>query len=86
MTCIGCDTTETLAMEPAKLFRFLNKFMKYVCPCCSDCGVVSPERPKGIVEGNKFDPSIAAIATGSTAAKSDVFICTYGVLRRYRCQ
>ena len=60
MTCIGCDTTETLAMEPAKLFRFLNKFMKYVCPCCSDCGVVSPERPTGIVEGNKFDPSIAA--------------------------
>lgn len=60
MTCIGCDTTETLAMEPAKLFRFLNKFMKYVCSCCSDCGVVSPERPTGIVEGNKFDPSIAA--------------------------
>ncbi len=60
MTCIGCDTTETLAMEPAKLFRYLNKFMKYVCPCCSEYGVVSPERPTGIVEGNKFDPSIAA--------------------------
>ena len=46
-------------MEPAKLFRFLNKFMKYVCPFCSECSVVSPERPTGIVEGNKFDPNIA---------------------------
>ena len=62
MTCIGCDTTETLAMEPAKLFRYLNKFMKYACPCCSERGVVSPERPTGIVEGNRFDPSIAATA------------------------
>ena len=62
MTCIGCDTTETLAMEPAKLFRYLNQFMKYVCPCCSERGVVSPERPTGIVEGNKYDPSIAATA------------------------
>jgi transposase len=62
MTCIGCDTTETLAMEPAKLFRYLNKFMKYACPCCSEGGVISPERPTGIVEGNKFDPSIAATA------------------------
>ncbi len=62
MTCIGCDTTETLAMEPAKLFRFLNKFMKYACPCCSEHGVASPERPTGIVEGNKFDPSIASTA------------------------
>ena len=62
MTCIGCDTTETLAMEPVKLFRYLNKFMKYACPCCSEGGVISPERPTGIVEGNKFDPSIAATA------------------------
>ena len=35
MTCIGCDETETLVQEPAKLFRFKNKFMKYACPCCS---------------------------------------------------
>lgn len=62
MSCIGFDTTETLAMEPAKLFRYLNKFMKYGCSGCSECGVVSPERPTGIVEGNKFDPSVAATA------------------------
>jgi len=60
MTCIGCDETETLVQEPAKLFRFKNKFMKYACPCCSEHGIVSPERPTGLVEGNKYDSSIAA--------------------------
>ena len=60
MTCMGCDETETLVQEPAKLYRFKNKFMKYACPCCSENGIVSSERPTGLVDGNKYDTSIAA--------------------------
>ena len=43
MTCMGCDETETLVQEPAKLYRFKNKFMKYACPCCSENGIVSSD-------------------------------------------
>jgi transposase len=60
MNCIGCDETETLVLEPPKLYCFKNKFMKYACSCCSEHGIVSSERPTGLVEGNKYDPSIAA--------------------------
>ena len=60
MNCIGCDETETLVLEPPKLYCFKNKFMKYACSCCSEHGIVSSERPTGLVDGNKYDPSIAA--------------------------
>ena len=40
-------------------------FPKYACPNAPECGIASPERPIGIVEGNKYDSSIAAeIMTG----------------------
>ena len=61
VTRIGCDQTETLVQELAKLYRFRNKFMKYSCPCCSENGIVSSERPTGLVDGNKYDTSIAAV-------------------------
>lgn len=60
MKCIGCDETETLVLEPPKLYCIHNKYMKYACSCCTEQGVVSPERPTGLVEGNKYDASVAA--------------------------
>jgi transposase len=57
---IGYDTTETLEFEPPKLRVRVTKYPKYACPKDSACGVASPERPIGLVEGNRYDTSVAA--------------------------
>jgi transposase len=57
---IGYDTTETLEYLPPKLRVRVTKYAKYACPKDSTCGVVSPERPIGLVEGNRYDASVAA--------------------------
>ncbi|MFH1416748.1 MAG: IS66 family transposase [Planctomycetota bacterium] len=57
---IGHDTTETLEFEPPKLRVRVTKYPKYACPKDSACGVASPERPIGLVEGNRYDTSVAA--------------------------
>ena len=49
-----------LVYEPAKLYRQVNEYPKYACKCCKEHGVVSTERPTGLVEGNKCDSSVAA--------------------------
>ena len=54
------DKTETLEFEPPVLKVRVTKHPKYACPSAPQCGIVSPERPIGIVEGNKYDASIAA--------------------------
>jgi transposase len=54
------DKTETLEFEPPVLKVRVTKHPKYACPTAPQCGIVSPERPIGIVEGNKYDASIAA--------------------------
>jgi len=59
------DKTETLEFEPPVLKVRVTKYPKYACPSAPQCGIVSPERPTGIVEGNKYDTSVAAeIITG----------------------
>ena len=59
------DKTETLEFEPPVLKVRITKHPKYACPNAPQCGIVSPERPTGIVEGNKYDASVAAeIITG----------------------
>jgi len=59
------DTTETLEFEPPVLKVRVTKYPKYTCPNQPQCGITSPERPTGIVEGDKYDTSIAAeIITG----------------------
>lgn len=59
------DKTETLEFEPPVLKVRVTKHPKYACPSDPQCGIVSPERPTGIVEGNKYDASVAAqIITG----------------------
>jgi transposase len=57
---IGYDTTETLEFEPPKLRVRVTKYPKYACPKDSACGVASPERPIGLVEGDRYDTSVAA--------------------------
>jgi transposase len=62
---IGYDETETLEFERPKLRVRVTKFAKFACEGQSECGVASPERPIGLVEGNRYDPSVAAeIITG----------------------
>jgi len=59
------DRTETLEFEPPKGKVRVTKYPKYVCDDHPECGIASPERPTGIVEGNKYDSSVAAeIITG----------------------
>jgi transposase len=57
---IGYDLMETLEFERPKLRVRVTKFPKYACDDQPQCGVASPERPTGLVEGNRYDASVAA--------------------------
>jgi hypothetical protein len=57
---IGYDRTETLEFEPPKLKVRVTLYPKYVCEDEPSCGVSQPERLPGLVEGNRYDTSIAA--------------------------
>jgi transposase len=57
---IGYDVTETLEFQRPKLRVRVTKYPKYVCPAHCECGVQQPPRPAGLVEGNRYDTSIAA--------------------------
>ena len=62
---IGYDRIETLEFERPKLRVRVTLFPKYVCEDDPSCGVAQPPRPAGLVEGNRYDTSIAAeIITG----------------------
>src|SRR5690348_9967764 len=56
---IGYDQTETLEFQRPVLRVRVTKYPKYVCANHSQCGVKEPPRPPGLVEGNRFDTSIA---------------------------
>jgi transposase len=58
-TFIGYDEVETLEFERAKLRVRVTKYAKYAAPEQPEQGVQSPERPTGLVEGNRFDTSVA---------------------------
>ena len=60
MSMIGTESTQTLVYEPPKLYRRVTEYPKYACTCCKEHGVVTAERPTGLVEGNKYDASVAA--------------------------
>ena len=64
-TIIGYDITETLEFERPKLRVRVTKYPKLACVNHSECGIEQPERTMGLVEGNRFDLSVAAeIITG----------------------
>jgi transposase len=62
---IGYDIQETLEFERPKLRVRKTLIPKFACVDEPLCGIVSPPRPEGLVEGNRYDTSVAAeIITG----------------------
>jgi transposase len=62
---IGHDRVETLEFERPKLKVRVTLYPKHACEHSATCGIAQPPRPKGLVEGNRYDTSIAAeIITG----------------------
>jgi transposase len=57
---IGYDRLETLEIIPISLCVRVTLIPKYICSGCPECGVFEAARPNGLVEGNRFDTSIAA--------------------------
>lgn len=57
---IGEDRIETLEFERPKLKVRVTIFPKFACDQASACGVKTPARPAGLVEGNRYDTSVAA--------------------------
>jgi len=57
---IGYDTTETLIYTPPQLEVKVTKYPKYACPNQPQCRVTQPPRPASLVEGNRYDTSVAA--------------------------
>jgi transposase len=57
---IGYDWQETLEVVPPKLVVRRTGIPKLVCPKAPECGVVEAPRPVGLVEGNRYDTSVAA--------------------------
>ena len=57
---IGYDRQETLEFIPPKLQVRVTRIAKFACESSPDCGVTSALRPIGLVEGNKYDTSVAA--------------------------
>ena len=60
-TVFGYDKTETLVSEPAKLYVLVKLYPKFVCEDHPECGVASPQRPTSLVEGDRYDTSVAAV-------------------------
>jgi transposase len=54
------DTVEKLKYIPPSFEVLVRKYKKYACPNHKQCGITSPERPTGIVEGDRYDASVAA--------------------------
>ena len=57
---IGFDWQETLEFTPPKLIVRRTGIPKLACPKAPECGVVEAQRPVGLVEGNRYDTSVAA--------------------------
>jgi len=57
---IGYDQQETLVFQRPKLKVLVTKIPKYACEGQPACGVQEAPRPEGLVEGNRYDTSVAA--------------------------
>lgn len=57
---IGEDRIETLEFRRPKLRVRVTVVPKFACEHEPSCGVKEPERPLGLVEGNRYDTSVAA--------------------------
>jgi transposase len=54
------DRTETLEIGRPQMKVRVTLYRKYACEDEPACGIASPERLPGLVEGNKYDTSVAA--------------------------
>ena len=62
---IGYDCVESLEFERPKLRVRVTKYAKYICEGSPECGLASPERVTGLIEGSRYDTSVAAeVITG----------------------
>lgn len=59
-TLIGHDRQETLEFERPKLKVRVTLIPKFACVKSPECGVTAAARPEGLVEGNRYDTSVAA--------------------------
>jgi transposase len=59
-TMIGYDTTETLVHVRPELYVLVKKYPKFACAGHPTCGITSPSRPTSLVEGDRYDASVAA--------------------------
>ena len=59
-TIIRYDEVETLTLKRLELIVRVTRYPIFACVGHPECGVQSPERPVGIVEGNRYDASLAA--------------------------
>jgi transposase len=57
---IGYDRQETLVFQRPKLKVRVTLIPKYACDGHAECGVREAPRPEGLVEGNRYDTSVAA--------------------------
>lgn len=53
------DVREKLVYVPPSLLVEVRKYPKYACQGQPQCGIASAERPTGLVEGDKYDTSVA---------------------------
>jgi transposase len=53
------DVREKLVYVPPTAYVEVRKYPKYTCQNQPECGIASAERPTGIVEGDKYDTSVA---------------------------
>jgi transposase len=58
LVLIGYDEVESLECTAAELKVRVTKYAKYAHPVDKTKGIVTPERPPGLVEGDRFDASI----------------------------
>jgi transposase len=59
-TLIGYDVRESLVYIPPQLEIRVTKFPKYACPNQPECKVTHAERPESLIEGDRYDTSVAA--------------------------
>lgn len=54
------DVREKLVVVPPKYEVHVRKYKAYACQGQPECGITSPQRPEGIVEGDKYDTTVGA--------------------------
>ena len=66
-TRIGCEESEQLEYEPAKLFVLRHRRWKYACRHCQEHVAIAPPAAKPIEKGLPGSGLLAALATGKYA-------------------